>query len=110
MNLQSTNPAATSAPPPAERHHGAKLTVEFNRISPGDKSGMIHVDCEGPQGFHYACLGTHHGAQVCEGVDEEKVMAFGAAVAKLVREHFGEVVPLLDHESPPWRGLGRARR
>lgn len=79
--------------------YGARLTIDYNRICPNDKSGMVDIECDGPSGFVYACLGNGHGAQCSSAADEEKVLAFGSAVAKLVREHFGLVKPLLD-ENP----------
>lgn len=58
---------------------------------------MVHIECDHKEiGFHYSCLGSHHGAQVANPDDEARVMEFGAKMAALVREHFGAVTPILD--------------
>ena len=74
---------------------GAVLHIDYQRICPSDKSGMVNIDCDGPQGWSYADVGSHHGIQIAEGVDEAKTVRFCDALSKLVKEHFGEVTPLL---------------
>lgn len=97
---ETAGPAGALALGTGSPFFGATLTIEYHRISPNDKSGMVNIDCDGPQGWHYADIGSHRGAQVCEGVDAEKVHTFGAALSRLVKEHFGAVRPLLDHDVP----------
>lgn len=99
-NTLATSDAAT--PPLAlgtgSPFFGARLEIEYHRICPTDKSGMVNIDCAGPMGWHYADIGSHHGAQVCSAVDEAAVLAFGAALSRLVKKHFGKVRPLLESD------------
>lgn len=84
--------------------NGIFLQIDYQRISPTDKCGMVDVACEGDEAWVYADVGSHHGAQ-CENSDAEKrVMAFGAKLSALVKEHFGAVRPILDEEP------GRSKR
>lgn len=76
---------------------GAILHIDYQRICPSDKSGIVNIDCDGPQGWAYADVGSHHGIQIAEGVDKEKTMRFCDALSKLVKEHFGDVTPLLPY-------------
>ena len=76
---------------------GAILHIDYQRVCPIDKSGMVNIDCDGPRGWSYADVGSHHGIQIAEGVDEEKTMRFCDALSMLVKEHFGEVTTLLPY-------------
>lgn len=81
--------------PPSE--YGAHLVIAYHRVDPNDRLGMIDIECSGAAGWIFADVGSHFGSQVCEGVDRHRVDSFGLALAKLVRDHFGAVRPLLDH-------------
>ena len=52
---------------------GAVLHIDYQRICPSDRSGMVNIDCDGPLGWSYADVGSHHGIQIAEGVDEAKI-------------------------------------
>lgn len=82
---------------PGSPFFGAILHIDYQRICPSDKSGMVNIDCDGPQGWSYADVGSHHGIQISDGVDKEKTMRFCDALSKLVKEHFGDVTPLLPY-------------
>lgn len=83
---------------------GIFLQIDYQRISPNDKTGMVDVTCEGDEAWVYADVGSHHGAQ-CENSDVEKrVMVFGSKLSALVKEHFGAVMPILNEEP------GRSKR
>lgn len=86
---------------------GQHLEITYTRISPRDSTGMVDVAAHGAEEWIYACVGSHHGAQVAEGVDIDRVHNFGAALAKLVRAHFGAVRPILDHEPSKRKRGGR---
>lgn len=75
---------------------GVFLKIDYQRISPNDALGMVDVTCEGDQSWIYADVGSFHGAQCGSSVQEKQVMAFGARLSALVREHFGPVRPILD--------------
>lgn len=74
---------------------GQRLEIEYERIDPSDKTGMVNISASGFNSWHYACVGTHHGMQGERDGHDERVMEFGAKLAKLVREHFGEVAPIM---------------
>lgn len=76
---------------------GIFLTIDFQRISPNDKSGMVDVTCEGDESWVYADVGSHHGAQCNDEATEKRAMAFGAKISALVKEHFGMVRPILNY-------------
>ncbi len=106
------NSTTTSEPPkPAPirsidglERKGIFLQIDYQRISPNDKSGMVDVTCEGDEAWVYADIGSHHGAQ-CENSEAEKrVITFGAKLSALVKEHFGGVRPILNKEP------GRSKR
>lgn len=102
MNTTETQSAVRSSD--GLERKGIFLQIDYQRISPGDKTGMVDVTCEGDEAWVYADVGSHHGAQ-CENSEAEKrVMAFGAKLSALVKEHFGAVRPILDEES------GRSKR
>lgn len=78
---------------------GAKVTVFYNRISPGDGPGMVDIDANfRGMGFHYSCVGSHHGVQLEEGADHDRAMLCGKEIAAAVRKYFGAVKPLLDED------------
>lgn len=107
--MNNTATSELSAPAPIRSTDGLErkgifLQIDYQRISPNDKSGMVDVTCEGDEAWVYADVGSHHGAQ-CENSEVEKrVMAFGAKLSALVKEHFGAVRPILDEEP------GRSKR
>lgn len=76
---------------------GQRLVIEYERICPSDKSGMVNITASGDVGWHYADVGSHHGMQGDQDGHDERVMQFGSALAKLVREHFGQVSPIVPH-------------
>ena len=100
---KTETPAAVRSSDGLERK-GIFLQIDYQRISPNDKSGMVDVTCDGDESWVYADVGSHHGAQ-CKNSDAEKrVMSFGAKLSALVKEHFGAVRPMLDEEP------GRSKR
>ncbi len=100
--LEQPAPAPIRSTDGLERK-GIFLQIDYQRISPNDKSGMVDVTCEGDEAWVYADVGSHHGAQ-CESEIEKRVMDFGSKLSALVKEHFGAVRPILDEEP------GRSKR
>jgi hypothetical protein len=104
INAETPIKPATSAPSEPAVHSsvglerkGIYLTIDFQRISPNDKTGMVDITCEGDEVWVYADIGSHHGAQCNDDATEKRVMAFGAEVSALVKKHFGMVRPILDY-------------
>ena len=83
---------------------GIFLQIDYQRISPGDKTGMVDVTCEGDAAWVYADVGSHHGAQCESAAQEKRVLTFGAKLSALIKEHFGAVRPILSEEP------GRSKR
>lgn len=75
---------------------GIFLQIDYQRISPNDKSGMVDVTCEGDEAWVYSDVGSFHGAQCENETAEQRALAFGSELSQLVKKHFGSVSPILN--------------
>lgn len=73
-----------------------RLVVTFDRMWDSDRDGSVEVECSGAEDWHYANVGAYHGMQGTQEGEDPRVMEFGAALAAMVRDHFGAVRPLGD--------------
>lgn len=67
-----------------------RLAVEFCRINDRDEAGTVEITSTGRDPWLYVCIGSHHSMQGEHEGHDERVMDFGAKMAALVREHFGD--------------------
>lgn len=87
-----------------DNRKGIFLEISYQRISPTDKTGMVDVQCEGDEAWLYADIGGLHGAMCDSRATEKRVLAFGQKLSALIKQHFGQVRPILEE------GVDRSKR
>lgn len=83
--LDRTDPISTTA----------TLEITFWRVDDNDTTGSFDIECSGVQNWVYSNIGSHHGAQVDEGISEQRVLEFGGKLRDLVSDFFKDIPPTI---------------